>query len=184
MTLPRILSDGIKCDWVCSTLLCKSWYCLYLFYVLHHCKNCVILILFVLVSYTTSLRELCDLDTVCTCFMYCITGRIEKSLPMLRSSWSTVDSWLGLYYSSRWHLGRISWYIGKSVKHQVAPCNKFIWCNAALSRRKNDTNYSTKYKPEIVWEKSRALWKLKCLIKNLPCYKMLIGCVWEWKTKT
>ena len=59
-----------------------SWYCLYLFHVLHHCKNRVILILFVVVSYTASLRELCDLDTVCTCFMYCITGRIEKSLSM------------------------------------------------------------------------------------------------------
>ena len=102
--------------------------------------------LFVLVSCTASLQESCDLDTVCACFMYCITGRIEKSL------W--VEQWIH-DLSSIIHQGDI-WDIsaditGKSVKHQVAPCNKFIKCAyAALSRRKNATNYSTKYKPEIV----------------------------------
>ena len=55
---------------------------LFVLHRLHHCENCVILILFVLVSYTASLRELCDLDTVCTCFIYGITARVEKSLLM------------------------------------------------------------------------------------------------------
>ena len=139
--------DTVRTCFMCciTARIVWSWCCLYLFRILHHCKNCVILILFVLVSCTASQQESCDFDTVCTCFIYCITARIVWSwyclylfhvlhhwenweVIMDGASWSPVDCWLALYYSSRWHLGRNGWYIGKSVKHQVAPCNKFISC--------------------------------------------------------